>query len=411
MPYWLRGMPAPSNPGGQQVVEHESSEHVDALYDEPEVSGQQELPPPTTTATTTNVSPPPPTVATAQTNMATPQRLHVTCGKFDPVVNEDPHMFWQLFIKFVTLLNLTERQMLDYLPFYLEGVAKEWFFQLPETIKSNLTRVKEAFLERFSPNTPFNLEVWELNQGENETVENFIHRVKRSARNSQIPEDFLMARTMRGLKKEIGAIVMPQRPTDMEDLRQKGITAEITINIMKSKPDTSPKETAAYAMYAPMMDMASSMNAAIAAMNSLKEDLKRDRNLPYHQERQQYHGNQTVNNQSWYQQPPQEISARQVPPPDYFHGQPQIPQQGPPQGFHPRFPQNAAQRPPASQDQGNRPRRPCFQCGKHNCNKRFCIAKNHICMHCKRRGHFDAFCIPHFIDNMSQRFSQTNMLQ
>ena len=191
MPYWLRGMPAPSNPGGQQVVQQESSEHIDALYDEPEVSGQQALPPPTTTATTTNVSPPPPTVATAQTNMATPQRLHVTCGKFDPVVDEDPHMFWQLFIKFVALLNLTERQMLDYLPFYLEGVAKEWFFQLSETIKSNLTRVKDAFLERFSPNTPFNLEVWELNQGENETVENFIHRVKRSARKFTNSRGFL----------------------------------------------------------------------------------------------------------------------------------------------------------------------------------------------------------------------------
>ena len=67
----------------------------------------------------------------------------------------------------------------------MEGIAKDWFFQLPETIKSNLSRVKEAFLERFSPNTPFNLEAWELNQGESETVENFIHRVKRAARNSK----------------------------------------------------------------------------------------------------------------------------------------------------------------------------------------------------------------------------------
>ena len=87
---------------------------------------------------------------------------------------------------------------------------------------------------------------------------------------------------------------MLQRPSDMEDLRQKGITAEITINIMKSKPDTTPKETAAVnAMYAPMMEMASSMNAAIAALTSTKEDFKRqDRNVPYQQDvRQQYHGN------------------------------------------------------------------------------------------------------------------------
>ena len=66
MHYWLREMPAPSNPEGQQVVEHEeSSEHIDALYDEPGVSGQQALPPPTTTATTPDINPPPPTAAIA----------------------------------------------------------------------------------------------------------------------------------------------------------------------------------------------------------------------------------------------------------------------------------------------------------------------------------------------------------
>ena len=66
MHYWLREMPAPSNPEGQQVVEHEdSSEHIDALYDEPGVSGQRALPPPTTTATTPDINPPPQTAAIA----------------------------------------------------------------------------------------------------------------------------------------------------------------------------------------------------------------------------------------------------------------------------------------------------------------------------------------------------------
>ena len=114
-------------------------------------------------------------------------------------------------------------------------------------------------------------------------------------------QNFLTARKMHGLKKEIGAIVMPQRPSDMEDLRQKGITAEITISIIKSKPDTTPKETAAVnAMYAPMMEMASSMNAAIAALNSTEKDFKRqDRNVPYQQDvHQQYHGNPIVTHQS-----------------------------------------------------------------------------------------------------------------
>ena len=42
-----------------------------------------------------------------------------------------------------------------------------------------------------------------------------------------------------------------------------------------------------------MMEMASSMNAAIAALTSAKEYFKRqDRNVPYQQDmRQQYHGN------------------------------------------------------------------------------------------------------------------------
>ena len=97
----------------------------------------------------------------------------------------------------------------------------------------------------------------------------------REQREIQNPREFSYGENDAGLKKEIGAIVMLQRPSDMMDLRQKGITAEITINIMKSKPDTTPKETAAAnAMYAPMMDMTSSMNAAIAALTSAKEDFK-----------------------------------------------------------------------------------------------------------------------------------------
>ena len=186
-------------------------------------------------------------------------KLNVKMTVFDE--KESPKTFWNTFQSYVEINHMTDAEAIAAFPFYLQQNQKEWFFQLPEQKRVSLDALKLAFLDRFKPQVPFNIEIWDLTQQTNETVETYIQRVRQLATDSGVQEDFLTARTMRGMLPRIATIVMPQSPATMEELRQKGNLAEITVRVTSQ----GERQPATVNSMAPLIDITARMQENIIA--------------------------------------------------------------------------------------------------------------------------------------------------
>lgn len=111
------------------------------------------------------------------------------------------------------LQEIPEHEAVQVFPFQLTEMPREWSFQLPVRIRSTLTSIKNAFLDRFKSTVPFNIEILDLKQKENETVEDYIQS-KKAAIDSNVQEDFITTRTMRGLPSNTKYYGRPEVKSD-----------------------------------------------------------------------------------------------------------------------------------------------------------------------------------------------------
>ena len=196
----------------------------------PATSTQQPAQPPQSVASV-NGQPPQRIGATALTDGEPPIlsgpgfRPHVTLKRFNG--KQSAVTWWCQFLAFIQLQRLTARDAITSLHFYLEGAAETWFASLDPIIKTSLEAIREAFMARFRPSSKLNLKLLECSQKEDETVEDYFHRITSSLADRPIDQDWLVHELMKGLKSEIKKPVIQEDPQTLEELRNTATRAEV----------------------------------------------------------------------------------------------------------------------------------------------------------------------------------------
>ncbi|KAK3100025.1 hypothetical protein FSP39_013636 [Pinctada imbricata] len=144
--------------------------------------------------------------------------------------------WWLTFMSFVTLHNMSEVTAIRALPFYLAGIAFQWFMHLTPDYKTTLAKVEEAFYKRFKPKAPINKEVIRVNQAPGETVDHYIFRVRRLAADSTMDEGMITFFAQEGLLDRLRTIVVPQRPSTLDELREQAVLAESAVTSRSHDP-------------------------------------------------------------------------------------------------------------------------------------------------------------------------------
>ena len=91
--------------------------------------------------------------------------------------------------------------------------------------------MKAAFFERFQRRN-IEYDPHNIKQLESETVDDYLVRIQTQTRDSGVPESLLVG----GLRPDLPAIVMPQLPKTLQQLRSAPTIAEKTVAITSTKP-------------------------------------------------------------------------------------------------------------------------------------------------------------------------------
>ena len=167
--------------------------------------------------------------AGASGTCTTTSKPTVKLAKFDGKTMA-ARQWWALFIHYVTYLCMSEQTALSNFAFHLEGVAFQWYFhQLADTAKSSLSTLKDAFFKRFSADKSiFDVNILQVKQSVSETVDDYVARIYTQTSDYNIPEEMLVGIAIQGLHAPLARIVMPQKPTNMEQFREFALLAQKT---------------------------------------------------------------------------------------------------------------------------------------------------------------------------------------
>ncbi|KAK3101376.1 hypothetical protein FSP39_003102 [Pinctada imbricata] len=134
--------------------------------------------------------------------------------------------WWETFLAFISLHNTPEPRAITMLPFYLLGVALQFFNHLEPPCKSSLTRIRDALFERFKPSIPISQRLMKIQQETGETVDNYMFRVRKLSVECTMEEEVVTYFAREGLIDQLRLIVAPQNPKTLEDLRKMATLAE-----------------------------------------------------------------------------------------------------------------------------------------------------------------------------------------
>ena len=268
------------------------------------------------------------------------------------------------FVVYITLHNLAEKTAIQMLPFYLLGVAMQWFIHLGAASKSTLNQVREAFFQRFKPTAPINKEVLKVQQLVGEKVDQYLFRVRTLAADSTLDEKLVTFFAVEGLLPALRTIVVPQNPQTLEELRQQATLGESAVG-----PVCSQTVDVAEAVQEGLQEAVKSLEGVmIASMDDRFSSMQ-------NQFRQQ-----AVNH------PPNPA------------GQPRVTERMQPAGRQPAGGTPEARNPL------------CFRCGECG-NPSQCFAINSICEYCGRKGHLINVCHKRLIENAILRNSMSQEIR
>ncbi|KAJ8320703.1 hypothetical protein KUTeg_002290 [Tegillarca granosa] len=178
--------------------------------------------------------------ASGSNNILTPPpgfqvRHHVNIQPFNG--KEDAAQWWVMFLTFVQLQRMPEPEAILVLPFHLTGVAKQWYYMLSNDIKASLATIRDAFIKRFKPTVDKNIGLTNLSQKTTESIQEYIDRSTELNIDNSVSEQFLITLIENGLRGEYKNIIIPRRCKNLEEMREAGQIAELTI---ASSSSTSP---------------------------------------------------------------------------------------------------------------------------------------------------------------------------
>jgi hypothetical protein len=287
--------------------------------------------------------------------------------------DQSPVKFWTLFIQYCTLLKYSEYETATSFPFFVADYVQDWYYALDDSIDTNLQLLKAAFFERFQRRN-IEYDLHNIRQLESETVDDYLVRIQTQTRDSGVPESLLVGMMFGGLRPDLAAIVMPQLPKTLQQLRSAATIAEKTVAITSTKQIV--QLTAQVVNMASMEDrimnmLTDKLNANVAAMSDLHANQQRSQQQQYwsqppHPQRQ--YGSQTQQRrQNWASQPqhPSRFQRR-----DQYRQQTTAPN--------------------------------CVGRDMFCLNRQTCPALNAICRYCKLIGHYEQVCRKAKRDNQNR---------
>ncbi|CAC5405265.1 unnamed protein product [Mytilus coruscus] len=100
--------------------------------------------------------------------------------------------WWASFLAFITPQRMAEWETIFVLPFYLCGIAEQWFEMIDTTTKSAFTNIELSFLNRFKQHKEEFIGLTYLRQPENEPVDQYLHRALNYDKTNSVSEQSLV---------------------------------------------------------------------------------------------------------------------------------------------------------------------------------------------------------------------------
>ncbi|CAC5370039.1 unnamed protein product [Mytilus coruscus] len=123
--------------------------------------------------------------------------------------------------------KMNEQQQCNSFPFFMaDGIPKQWFSTLNETIQNSLAQLKDEFFKRFEKSQwLFDVNILQLKQGQNETVDEFMARLQEKSIGHDIPDNI-----------KIGIVI---QATTLEQLEEIAENAEKSEQLAPSSSNTA----------------------------------------------------------------------------------------------------------------------------------------------------------------------------
>ena len=124
--------------------------------------------------------------------------------KFSSAKSQNPEVFLQDLREFTTAMEYSESQTKIAFKLSLEGEALSWLRSLP--VEMNVKELESLFRERFVPSNNAVVCITELAEAvrsEEESILAFLDRLRGIASRGKLPEDVLLAMTLKALPREM----------------------------------------------------------------------------------------------------------------------------------------------------------------------------------------------------------------
>lgn len=148
--------------------------------------------------------------------------------------------WWMSFMAFISFTNIPVVRAIQMLHFYFTGISLQWFTFLDPVKKTSLEMFKQAFFDRFKPSSPINKDLLRIQQQPGEGVEEYLYRVRKLATDSTMDELAVTELAKDGLHQRLRELVVPQRPSTLDQLREQAILAEDAVDLKRSTSNQIP---------------------------------------------------------------------------------------------------------------------------------------------------------------------------
>ena len=279
--------------------------------------------------------------------------------------NEDPDEFMN---KFQALISLKGGDTAKALPLYLSNSAYVWYANLEDAKKTDYETVKKLFLERYrladSLKIAQRAEVFNMRQEVQESVKDYIGRIRHKANQVGLKEEMVFTAILRGLKPSIRALVTMQEPKDSDAIEKMASLIEAS----QADSDTQPIMAVVQELRGMIDGLMVNGAAAVASVQN---------------ERSRPSDRQSADRRVRFSDSRERSSSRERPPtPTRYYGRQQ----------QRDYRDDGRQQ---QRHQGHQQRtqwqRSCDRCGGRHDDKH-CKARGKLCFSCGKIGHFRSQC-------------------